>query len=369
MFAMFFGAGNVVFPLLLGQEMGTQTVWAMSGLLLTAVVMPFVGLVTVVLYDSDHKVFFGRIGKLPGYLLAAAILFLIGPFGGIPRTIALSYSTLALSLPGLPLGVYSLLACLVIFLFAWKESRVIDLIGYILTPLLLISLVTIIVIGLIHPPVAVPHNGGAVQAFIHGLAEGYNTLDLLAACFFSSVILIALRKAFPEKGTARRRALLRASVLGAVLLSLVYLGLSFVSSYYREPMLGVPDEQLLGAIALHLAGPVAGLVANIAIVLACLTTAISLAAVFADVLHEEIFREKLAYVPALILTLVVSYFVSYLNFTGIKNAIAPVVLVSYPALIVLTLLNLAYKLWGFRPVKAPVYIVFGITLVTYLVLR
>ncbi len=369
MFAMFFGAGNVVFPLLLGQEMGTQTFWAMTGLLLTAVLVPFVGLVTVVLYDSDHRAFFGRIGKVPGYLLAMFILMLIGPFGGMPRTIALAYSTVTLSFPDLSIGVFSLIACLVIFLFAWKESRVVDIVGFVLTPLLLISLVTIIVIGLINPPSSTPNDTTAWRAFTHGLVEGYNTLDLLAACFFSSVILIALKKAFPQGGSEQRRALVRASVLGAVLLALVYLGLSFVSSFYQTPMQWVPGDQLLGAIALYLAGPITGTIAHIAIVLACLTTAITLAAVFADVLHEEIFREKLPYVPALLITLVIAYFVSYLSFTGIKRALFPIVTVCYPALIVLTLLNLCHKLWGLRLVKTPVYAVFFLSLVVYIWLQ
>ncbi len=373
MFAMFFGAGNVVFPLRLGQEVGDQTLWAMLGLLITAVLVPFVGLVSVVLYDSDHKAFFGRIGKIPGYLLAVLILLLIGPFGGIPRTITLAYSTITLSLPGTELWLFSLIACVIVFFFAWKPSRIVELLGFVLTPLLLAALFVIIILGLISHPDAAHSALTGGEAFVHGLLEGYNTLDLLAACFFSSVVLEGLRhRVKPEENedimslTHRRfTSLIKASALGAFLLAIIYLGLSFVSSYYQGELGGVSADQLLGAIAIHIIGPEAGIVSNIAVALACLTTAITLAAVFADTLSREICQGKIKYVPSLVLTLVVAYFICYLRFGGIVSAIAPVVTVCYPALIVLALLNLAYKLWNFKPIKIPVLVVFLLTLIWY----
>src|ERR1700730_16757905 len=93
MFSMFFGAGNIVFPLALGQIAQDKNFYAILGMLITAVGVPFLGLIAMTLFDGDYKRFFGRIGKVPGFIVAACIMGLIGPFGAIPRCIALSYST------------------------------------------------------------------------------------------------------------------------------------------------------------------------------------------------------------------------------------------------------------------------------------
>src|SRR5262245_48888774 len=95
MFSMFFGAGNIVFPLALGQFTQDKTFFGISGLLLTAVLVPLMGLIAMLLFEGDYRTFFQRIGKLPGFFLAVLILGLIGPFGAVPRCITMSFSTLS----------------------------------------------------------------------------------------------------------------------------------------------------------------------------------------------------------------------------------------------------------------------------------
>ena len=123
MFSMFFGAGNVVFPLVVGQAAGDQTVFAMLGLLITAVGVPFLGLLAILLFQGNYQKFFARAGKVPGFVLAAAIMLLIGPFGGLPRCIALSYSTINVSWPVISFGAFSFLSCAVIFLCTCRKNR------------------------------------------------------------------------------------------------------------------------------------------------------------------------------------------------------------------------------------------------------
>jgi LIVCS family branched-chain amino acid:cation transporter len=370
MFSMFFGAGNVVFPLLLGQYAGDKNLFAMLGMFITAIIVPFTGLLTMMLFEGDYKAFFARVGRLPGYFVAVLILMLIGPFGGIPRCIALSYATVTLSLPEMPLWLFSLIACALTFVFSVRKSKVLDLLGYVLTPLLLVSLAVIVIKGLISHPESSQCDASNVQVFMHGLKEGYNTLDLLAAFFFSTVIVNSLRSRFGAdismQNKKMSRIITRASLIGAILLGAIYTGLSFVAAYYGPQTDQVPPDQLLGAIAFKLLGSEAGLIANIAVALACLTTAITLAAVFADALSKEIFKGRVGYVPSLVMTLTVAYLVSYLRFTGIVKLIAPLVVVSYPALIVLCLLSLAHKIKNVQSVKAPVFVMLVISAVAYL---
>src|SRR5262245_32752684 len=152
MFSMFFGAGNIVFPLALGQFTQDKNFYGIVGLILTAVCVPLLGLMAMMLYDGNYSSFFRRIGRVPGFLVTLLILGLIGPFGGIPRCIAISYATLeafrfeTLSWMNLPL--FSAISCVLIFLFTFRPGKVLDLLGYVLTPILLLSLAVIVTKGL-----------------------------------------------------------------------------------------------------------------------------------------------------------------------------------------------------------------------------
>src|ERR1700727_336927 len=94
MFSMFFGAGNIIYPLAVGQYAGDKNLFAMLGLILTAAVMPIAGVIAMILFDGNYRQFFGRLGRIPGFLLALIIISLLGPLGSAPRCIALSYSTI-----------------------------------------------------------------------------------------------------------------------------------------------------------------------------------------------------------------------------------------------------------------------------------
>jgi LIVCS family branched-chain amino acid:cation transporter len=356
MFSMFFGAGNVVFPLVVGQTAGEQTPFAILGLLLTAVGVPFLGLIAILLFQGNYQYFFARSGKIPGFLLAAAIMLLIGPFGGLPRCIALSYSTLKVSCSWLSFGTFSLAACVVIFLCTFKKSRMLSLLGYCLTPLLLVSLAVIVVIGLWTGEVSTPSSLTAAQSFWHGFMEGYNTMDLLASFFFSAIIYNTLRQNSHSVQPQNERELfmisLKASCIGGGLLSLIYVGFSLVAAWHAASLSDIGPGELLGALTLKILGPYAGLVASATIALACLTTAIALAAVFAEFLQKVLFRNYLSYMQSLVITLVLGYAVSLLEFTGIITLLAPCLQVAYPALIVFTIVNIISRLRALRTSQA-----------------
>lgn len=348
MFSMFFGAGNVVFPLVIGQTMGDQTPFALLGLLITAVGVPFLGLVAILLYQGDYQAFFSRLGKMPGFLLAAAIMLLIGPFGGLPRCIALTYSTLKISLPFLSFGLFSFFSCIVIFICAYKKNQMLNLLGYFLTPFLLLSLGIIVVVGLWTGDSHHVSSLSATQSFWHGFMEGYNTLDLLASFFFSAMIYSTLKQESKEEGVKRDKEIfklsLKASLVGGFFLTLIYLGFSLVAAWHAASLSTVDKGELLAVLTLKILGPYAGLVASATIALACLTTAIALAAVFAEFLQRTLFRNKISYFQSLIITLIGGFAVSLLEFTAIVSLIAPLLQYAYPGLIVLTIFNIVAKL-------------------------
>lgn len=369
MFSMFFGAGNVVFPLALGKIAQNQNFFAIIGMLLTAVCVPFIGLIAMALFDGDYKKFFGRIGKVPGFIVAACIMGLIGPFGAIPRCIALSYSTAKAFLPSISLPIFSLISCAIIFLFTYRRNKIMEFLGYVLTPILLGSLAIIVGVGIYYRQEQAIAEFSPFSIFLKGLLDGYKTMDLLGAFFFSSVIVLGLKDALPKNENSRQKLLLttlKASFIGAVLLGATYIGFSYVASFHSHALTNIPSDQLISGVAVHVLGPYASIIACVAVAFACLTTAIALSSVFAEFVKEEIFFNKIGYKPALIGTLAITFFVSTLNFTGIASFLEPILMICYPALIVMTFLNILYKLYDFKPIKLPVLSVFLISLGSYI---
>lgn len=354
MFSMFFGAGNVIFPLAFGQFAQGQNHFAIFGFLITAVLIPFSGVFAMILFDGDQRKFFDRIGKIPGFLLALIIISLLGPLGSTPRCIALTYSTLKEIFP-VSAPFFSAMACGLIFLMSFRKTKILGLLGWVLTPLLLTSLSAIVFLGL--------WTGGSVeggplggQAFLYGLGEGYNTMDLLAAFFFSATILSLLKQKNGERGL---HLSLQASCIGALLLALVYIGFSYISAMHGFDLISVSKDELLNALTLKIAGPYAGILVSVTVALACLTTAIALISVFSDFIQRELFKEKISYEMTLGLSLLITFGISTLEFNGISSFLGPILQICYPGLIVLTFLNIAYKLTGFKPVKVPVFLAFA----------
>ncbi len=381
MFSMFFGAGNIVFPLVVGKLTQDQNLYAVLGMVLTGVLVPLAGLLAMILFEGDTTAFFRRIGRVPGFILSLLILALIGPLAGLPRCITISFSTLSAfglkSLPGMNLPLFSLINCIVIFLFTFRRKRILDLLGYVLTPLLLLSLGAIIVKSSLSFPEALPSFNSSWGAFTQGIVGGYNTMDLLAAFFFSSIVLVCLKEKNPEKENKPQPSLLSIALVGSIiaasLLGFVYLNFAHIAAKYSIALANVPNHELLGAIARSMLGPYAGLVAGVAVTFACLTTEIALAVIFAQFVQKFIPKVTFgkfnpSYEFSLIGTLLIAFLVSTLHFDGISTYLVPFLQLCYPSLIVLTVLNICHKLFGFKPVKFPVYGVFLVTVLLYFVI-
>lgn len=351
-FAMFFGAGNIIFPLVLGQQMLEQTPYAILGLLLTAVLVPFSGLLAMFLYQGNVRSFFGRLGQWPGLLLAFLIIALLGPLGSTPRCIALSFSTLNLIYQGMNPLFFNAIACVCLFLMAYKKQRLLGLLGYILTPLLLALLALIVIAGLWNapsPPLSLEQMGG-FASFWRGLKEGYNTMDLLAAFFFAPVIihLTQAKTAYLPDARSRLFFVLKASAIGAALLGLIYVGFSLLASLHASSLQEIPAEELLAKIALNILGPQAGIVVCLTVVLACLTTAVALITAFAGFIHQELLQGKGNYSWILALSLIATYLVACFEFRGISQFLAPILEICYPFLILLTTYNLIERLYRLK---------------------
>ncbi|MCP5509807.1 MAG: branched-chain amino acid transport system II carrier protein [Chlamydiales bacterium] len=366
MFAMFFGAGNVVFPLIVGRAVEGGLLAAMLGLFLTAVLIPFAGLVSMTLYEGDYIAFFKRVGNKSGFLMLLLIIGLIGPFGGIPRCITLTFATLHLYIPGLNLVWFALASIVLIFLCCFKENSVIDLLGLVLTPLLLLFLGIILVKGLFFSPHSLDLEPFQKSQFVYGLTEGYNTMDLLAAFFFSSIVCESLKSKLKAAGRSAKilSTAFYASCIGASFLAIIYMGFAWLAASHSHLLVNVAGDQLLAKIGGLILGPLAGFVISMAVGMACLTTAIGLSTVSAEFIERHVFKEKLGYIPCLIIVLLITGLVSMLKFSGIVAMLSPILTICYPAFLTLCIVNLLHKTMGYKPVKTPVFTVLVVMLIS-----
>lgn len=368
LFSMFFGAGDLIWPLILGGASGDKNFFAMVGLIFTGVSLPLLGLIAMVLFEGNYRAFFERAGKVPGVILIFVIQAILGPLGSIPRLYTLSFATLKPYLPdGITLLSFSVLASVIVFLFTIKKRRIIDLLGLILTPILLLSLGAILLLGFLNHPTPEVMSIAPTEAFVNGLNVGYNTLDLIASFMFAPFVLSHFLRKQEDLNplTARKEIfaqMLKASLLAAGLLSAMYVGLTYVASYYT-PLLAeghLPEERLSG-IAMHLLGIQGAFISCLSIAMACLTTAIPLTSICGEYIKQDLLKGKGGDVFPILLTLGISGAIANLGFTGIANMLSPILQILCPGLIVLSILNIIYKLYDRKLTRVPVFAAFGIS--------
>ncbi len=369
LFSMFFGAGNLIFPLLIGKATGGNWGYAILGLGLTAVIVPFLGLAGMVFFQADCRRFFGRLGAIPGVMLLLLLQLILGPFGVIPRLITLMHATFKPYCLNLSLPAFSIGAALVIFLCSFRRQNLIGLLGIVLTPILLLSLGFLFFSGFFHKLPIASISVSPSSSFFQGLLGGYNTMDLIAAFLFATVVLPHFQKKVDlnpslDQKKALSRKMLFSSLIAAALLLFTYIGLTFISVYHGNFSSG-NSEDLLSLIAFRLLGPIGGFIASIAIVTACLTTAITLSLIFADYLQKDLCKEKIHPMMALGVTLFITTCFANLGFSSIAAFLSPILQICYPGLIVLTVLNIIYYFTGFKAIKVPVFLTFLLSSLFY----
>ena len=343
-FAMFFGSGNLVFPLHLGQQVGKNWFLGFLGLFVTGIVLPFLGLFVIKLHKGNYRSFFAEGGKVAGLILPLFTLSLLGSFGVVPRCITVAHGGMDYLFPGLSLTMFSLIFCGLTYILCLKDNIMIDLIGKFISPIKFTALGILIVVGIIYSP-PISSEKPAISALSDGVFMGYQTMDLFAAFFFSSLIFNRIKSILPETNDNRIiiKAALSPSIAGALMLAIVYLGFVFLGAHYGDLIQNVEPELMLPTIATYALNPSAAFIIGIAIVVSCLTTAVALNNIYARYLVDTL-KLKPSYFPLMLAgTTAISFFISLLDFKGIAAFLAPALEVSYPGLIALTILSIFIK--------------------------
>ena len=340
LFSMFFGAGNVIFPPYLGMESGPQWLLGFSAYFIADIGLALLGVFALLRVGSSEVVTL-RLGKIPAELLMCAIILCIGPMVAIPRTSATTFEmAISPNIPGVSPVLFSVLFFALILALCIKESAVVDIVGKVLTPLLLVGLFAIIIKGIVTPLGEIAALPQIANAAVTGIKAGYQTMDALAALPFGIIVLQSVTAKGYDSGKKQFRVVGGAAVLAGVLLLCVYMGLAYlgatVSAQYTSD---IGRAQLIMALVEALMGKVGVILFGVVVGLACVTTAIALTS-SAAAYFAELCRSKVSYKVFVIAICVFSAVVSNLGLDRIVAVAAPVLDVIYPPTLVLIFISL-----------------------------
>ncbi|MDO5715261.1 MAG: branched-chain amino acid transport system II carrier protein [Tissierellia bacterium] len=347
LFAMFFGAGNLIFPPYLGLISGTHWWIAFLGFLIADAGLALVSILVLSKFDGNLGDFFGRVGKTFAVLLSMAIVLSIGPLLAIPRTAATSYELGILPIFGESFHRYlfSIIYFILVFLLTVRPSKVVDIVGKILTPTLLICIAILIIMGITRKIGQVSPEMMIAHPLERGIKDGYQTMDAIAGCLFALVVISAVKTLGYQNRKTEIRATAIAGIIAATALGLVYGGLTYLGATISgQGLFDITVNQtfLIVEITNQILGDFGVIVLAIIAGLACLTTAIGLTS-STGAYFEELTKGKIKYVTVVCIMSILSALISMLGVSKIIGISAPILETVYPCTITLVILGMFHE--------------------------
>lgn len=345
LFSMFFGAGNLIFPPLLGQETGTSWIVGFLFFFIFDVGLALVAILALINkgeYSMDGVT--GVMGKVPGTIINCITVLCIGPLLAIPRTAATTFEIgVAPLFPGFSSWIFSAIFFAVVLVLTIRPSGVVDIIGKFLTPVLVIGLLAMIIKGAVTPlgAIDVADRVGAVKT---GTYNGYQTLDVLASLVFIMIIANSAKDKGYTEPKAMSGAVIKSSVVAAVGLFVIYGGLTFLGATTCgiEALQGMSQTELLVSITKALFGNVGVILLGIVVLFACWTTAIGLVSSCGS-FFENLTHGKLKYTTVVTIVCIFSWLISNAGVSTIISVSAPLLMLVYPGVLALIVLAFFHK--------------------------
>jgi LIVCS family branched-chain amino acid:cation transporter len=346
-FSLFFGAGNLLIPPLLGYNAGSGWFWVTIGFMITAVVIPIIGILAHArlqgtLYDFGKKV------SHKFSILYCVLIYVIAVAIPSPRTAAATHEIAIHPAFGTSPLLTSAIYFALVLVFVLNRSKIFNIIGKFLTPLIVIMLLVVIIIGLFYSEFFT----GASQyeaPMVKGVLEGYQTFDAIGAVVVGAVIIVSLNfKNMKVEAYESKRTLIRKSgFIAGVGLFVIYAGLIAVGAYYSSEITinselsnDMQRANLLRGISIRSLGEFGNTVLSILISLACFTTAVGIIAGTADYFKGLFHNSQTIYIVTAIIASVLGIVIGQLDFNSIVLVAVPILLFIYPITIVLILLNI-----------------------------
>lgn len=356
LFGMFFGAGNLIFPVHLGQLAGRNVLAAMIGFIITAVGIPILGVAAIGNTHSDGlQALSAKVGRRYGYVFTCLLYLTIGPFFAIPRCATTSFTTGIAPMLGegasqaAVLLIFSLIFFAVVLFFSLRPANITVWIGKIINPLFLLFLAILLISAMSRPSASVaavePDAAYQSGALFSGFIEGYGTMDAIAGLAFGIVVIDIIRSMGVQNDAEVAKDVLSSGVLTGLLMVLIYVATILMGTQSR----GLFEISENGGVALaqisgHYLGKAGSIVLAITITCACLKTSIGLVTSCADA-FARMFPKGFSYKTWAILFTAFSFGVSNFGLSNILDYSLPVLMFLYPLAITLILLALCGRLF------------------------
>ncbi|MEW9052319.1 MAG: branched-chain amino acid transport system II carrier protein [Neobacillus sp.] len=353
LFALFFGAGNLIFPVMLGQSAGTNIWAANAGFVVTGVGLPLLGIIAVgISGKSDLQSLASRVHPIFGIIFTVVLYLAIGPLFAIPRVGTVSYEIgfkpfIPEDYTVIGLFIYTIIFFGLTVFLSLKSSKIVDIVGKLLTPVLLLVIAILIITAFFNPlgEFQAPAEHYMNHAFFKGFQEGYLTMDALAAFVFGIIVINAVK----EKGATSKKeitiAITKAGVLAATILGAIYASLSFIGASSVES-LGRLDNggAILSSVSNYYFGSYGSVLMSVIVSGACLTTSIGLITSCGSYFSK--LMPNISYKTFVIIFSVFSTGLANYGLTELIAISVPVLVTLYPlaiCLIALTFLHPLFK--------------------------
>ena len=356
LFALFFGAGNLIFPAALGQQAGDNVGWALLGFVLTGVGLPLLG-VAAMGYSSckDVEELASRVHPIYGLLYTISLYLSIGPMFATPRTGTVAYEiAIKPFAEGLSMNMEPIFLALFFGISLWlsiSPQKLVNRIGNILTPALLLVILLLIVKSFITPlggyAVPQPAYGDAPTAVLQGFLDGYNTMDALASVVFAILVIDFVRLSGATSRAVITKTVMEVGAIAVGLLGIVYVFIANIGATSVERFgLFETGAPVLSVSANYLFGEFGQIILAIIVLLACLSTSIGLITSCGTYFHK--LTPKISYKLYVVIFSVAAFGLSMFGLKTIISAAIPVLMLLYPLTIVIILLALLHNVFGGR---------------------
>lgn len=369
LFGLFFGAGNLIFPVHMGQEAGANVWPAIIGFLITGIGLPFLGIIAIGI-SGENGLFdlASRVHKGYGYFFTVALYLVIGPFFAMPRLAATSFEIgltpfVAENQKTLFLAIFSILFFALSWWFSRNPSKLLDYVGKFLNPLFLALLAILIVMSFVKPMANI-HDITVLgkyrdHAFFTGFQNGYNTLDVLASLAFGIIVVNTLKNKGVTKKSTITADTFKSGAVSVLLMGIIYSFLSLMGTM----SMGKFDLSENGGIALaqiahYYLGTGGSIILALIVVVACLKTTIGLTTAFSET-FAELFP-GLSYSTLIAGVSIIPCIIANVGLTSIISYSTPVLMFLYPLAIILVLLGVSGPLFKNNPIVYQTVTIFTI---------
>ena len=339
LFAMFFGAGNLIFPPYLGWELGDHWFIGFICYLAVDIGFGFIAMLVISASGKGSESITEKLGPKLSPLFLGVICICIGPAIAIPRVASITYEVGIVPNFG---EINSVICTGVFFIIVWviciSKSGVMDIVGKVLSPLMVTALVYMIVKGIVSPIGEIQRETTAIKAVSMGISAGYQTMDMMAAVIFAITIIYTINQKNYTKKKEHFTMILSGGLIASALLFVVYGGLAYLGATYNPPGRHFTQVGVLTRIVSILLGNSGLMLLGLIVALACLTTAIGLITSIAEFFEEKL---KVSYRTLVTVFTMISFLISNLGTDIIISMASPVLNIVYPVLITLTFCSIA----------------------------